>query len=69
MSVGRGAPSQMSGLALPVRAIRPAATAKCTDCHDDVPVRDGRLAGHYAVGRELCTGSSKPVSTDRKVDT
>jgi hypothetical protein len=62
--VTRGAPAVWSRLALPTRQIRPAATARCTQCHDLVPVRDGHLAGHYAVGRELCSASSTPAPTD-----
>lgn len=58
----RGAPSRLSTIKLPTRAVRPVTLAQCGDCHEWIAVRDGHLAGHYASGTELCTGSSTPVS-------
>jgi hypothetical protein len=64
-AVTRGAPAQLSGLNVPARLLRPAATTRCPECRDVVPTRDGRIAGHYAVATQLCTGSSKPVQEQR----
>ena len=61
----RGAPSEMSRLALPQRIARAAQTVQCPDCHDHVATRDGRIAGHYAAGTVLCSASSKPVPEAR----
>jgi hypothetical protein len=64
--VTRGTPSDWSRLALPRRQVRSAATVTCPECHDVVPTRDGRIAGHYAVATTLCSASSKPISNDPK---
>jgi hypothetical protein len=50
-----------SRLALPQRTVRAAATVVCPECRDVVPIRDGAIAGHYAVATQLCSGSSKPI--------
>jgi hypothetical protein len=57
----RGAPASLSGLKVPVRTIRAAATVTCPDCHDQVATRDGAIAGHYATATTMCSGSSQPV--------
>jgi hypothetical protein len=61
----RGAPASLSGLKVPVRTVRAAATVVCPECRDVVPIRDGAIAGHYAVATQLCSGSSKPIPEAR----
>jgi hypothetical protein len=63
--VTRGAPASLSGLNVPARLMRPAATTRCPDCRDVVPTRDGRIAGHYAVATTMCSGSNQPTPEAR----
>jgi hypothetical protein len=63
--VTRGAPASLSGLTVPVRTLRAAATVVCQECHSVVPTRDGAIAGHYAAGTTLCSASSTPVPPTR----
>jgi len=59
--VTRGAPGAWSRLALPDRELRIVDSVRCPECHDKVATRRGLIAGHYAVGTELCSGSSQPI--------
>jgi hypothetical protein len=39
----RVAPASLSGLTVPVRTVRAAATVVCQECHSVVPTRDGAI--------------------------
>jgi hypothetical protein len=64
--VTRGAPASLSGLKVPMRTVSAAQRVTCPECHDRVATRDGAIAGHYAVGTQLCTGSSKRVQEPQR---